>query len=325
MAMRLRAAIAALLLSNLLTIGAVNKAYGSDSSSCPTVDLRQEFDFGIVRSQKNLGWCFAYAAADVIGFALKKQVSPFDIAINSFREKFENGPESIRDFRGGNLRRSLRGVALRGVCDARKVSAASPLAVRSLLRIEEFAAEIAAEKRNRTLTDLEVRRRVSANAFFLRIVFPTSTLEELISAFRNIRDVKYPITSVINQICGARTSVASLDYRIRGRLDRSDNLAIFKRLLRERRPVIVGYSSQTLLDLNFANAEGDHASTIVGMRFRNNKCEYLLRNSWGNSGQRKYDRALIQGYASGYVWIPENIMEQMVARFSWIALKTPEN
>lgn len=54
---------------------------------CSSVDLRPQM--GPIANQDGTGWCYAYAAADIVSFKLKKKISPIDIALQN--HKYEDG------------------------------------------------------------------------------------------------------------------------------------------------------------------------------------------------------------------------------------------
>ena len=57
-------------------------------------------------------------------------------------------------------------------------------------------------------------------------------------------------------------------------------------LLNRKEPIGFSYQSKVLYDKEIYKEKGrvqtNHVSVIVGKRVRNNKCELLVKNSWGN-------------------------------------------
>ncbi|NDG84993.1 MAG: hypothetical protein EBX52_08160 [Proteobacteria bacterium] len=68
---------------------------------------------------------------------------------------------------------------------------------------------------------------------------------------------------------------------------------------------------------------GMHSSVLVGRRWnprntRNSKCEYLIRNSWGE-GCEAYGIKNHPGYCeSGNIWVPENILDRNLIGYLYL-------
>ena len=65
-----------------------------DADKCSTVDLRGP-DLGPVRNQDTVGWCFAFTAADLISYRLKKKISAVDVSILFYKEMAEMPRDAI--------------------------------------------------------------------------------------------------------------------------------------------------------------------------------------------------------------------------------------
>lgn len=73
-------------------------------------------------------------------------------------------------------------------------------------------------------------------------------------------------------------------------------------------PIGINYCSQVLLDKNYQKSNDNlecehHASTIVGRRMKNGKCQILIRNSWGSSCNYDWEcKTSSENLAEG-IWI----------------------
>jgi hypothetical protein len=74
--------ITLLLCSGLLSAKEINGLGRppSEPSSCTLIDYRDELP--PVRNQGNMGWCYAFAAADLVSHKLQQNISPLHIALN---------------------------------------------------------------------------------------------------------------------------------------------------------------------------------------------------------------------------------------------------
>lgn len=298
--------------------------FPADENSCPSIDLRSEFDFGPVRNQKNLGWCYAYATADVVSFRLRKQVSPFDIALSTIQTYIRDEnikPVTLTSVEGGSVPVIARSIAERGVCDAVKFSASSNLAAPALEQVELTVIDLVRKLRSGSINEFQVRKSVTANTSTFHTIFPTSSLEDLVQAVLQNQNINYPLQGFVDQICSKRNSaVLGWGSEIRGEYSSDIKFRSIRGVVASHMPVLINYSSEVLKDVN-ATSVGGHASTIVGMKYNSqrNRCEFLLRNSWGVADPyRVYDPELRPMISNGYVWIPEETLRKNIQSAWWI-------
>lgn len=326
--MRLRSAVlfscltAATSVAIFLTFSAPSAAHADDAAaerSCPTVDLTHDFNFGSPKSQKQLGWCFSYAAADVVSLELGRPVSSFDIALSVFRARtdFSKPHEAITELHGGNVFETFDAIKNVGVCDGTKFSSTHPMSAKILPKVEAFAEQMRALKMQGRLSELEVRRQVTVNSFNLHAIFPRTTLAEFYQIFTQL-DVKQPaLITLADAVCGQRQSIPNFRYGIA--YDKAKKINALKTVLRNKHGLWIQYSEKSLEDLNYVGRFG-HASSILGMRYDkpSKKCEFLIRNSYGNFGQRGYDKKLVTKYANGNVWVDEDVIQKIVGHMAFI-------
>lgn len=315
-----------ILISLLIAVGSPAFAldFPADEESCPTVDVRADYNLGNVRNQKSLGWCYAYAIADIVSFKLRRDVSPFDIAFTTVQyyineEKLT--PLNITSVEGGSVPIVSKAISDRGICDSKKFSASNPLAVDSLVAVEANVKKLVDGLSEGKISEIGVRKELAARVQDYNTVFPTSSQEELLNAILNDRNYKYPIAGMVDNICVDRASGKfAWGWEMRDDFAEDMKFRSIRGILASHFPVAINYSSEVLKDVN-ATSVGGHASTIVGMHFNQQKkrCEYLLRNSWGVADpQRVYDPELRPMIAQGYVWIAEDVLRKNIAAAYWI-------
>lgn len=299
--------------------------FPTDEDSCPTVDLRNEFDFGAVRNQKNLLWCYAYAAADIVSFKLKKQVSPFDLALSTIQQFMINDPtlrpSYITDVPGGNIEVLSQAIAKYGVCDAVKFSASNDFSAPALPEVEKDVTQLVRGYRAGHLNEAQIRKAFLNSGTKYHAVFPTSSQEDLVQALLHDEDTTYPLVGFVNQICANRTQARfNFGREVRGEIPGDLAFRSIRGILASHIPVVVNYGSGVLHNIN-SQAIGGHESSLVGMRFNKaqNRCEFLLRNSWGDfSPSTSYDPRLKVATLNGYTWMPEEVIRKNILATYWI-------
>ena len=88
-----------------------------DQASCSTVDMRPQF--GDLRNQDGVGWCFAEAGADLLSQKLGKRVSMMDLSIlyyqqNGIVQQSKTPSSQMADWAGGSTAYAMAAVAHRG-------------------------------------------------------------------------------------------------------------------------------------------------------------------------------------------------------------------
>jgi len=247
---------------------------------------------GHVRDQGNAGWCFAHSAADLASVYFGKKISAVDLALSHhdeaptlefFRKLWSYSPAQFD--RGGWSERALRKGSERGFCleeNFRSDDQGQAALVDFYKQLKEYAKdgpnltphEISSLYRRALL----VAPRISLKDFSAAVTHPDTD-----GFFNRFRD----------QACAPRIhGEVPMEFgqgSIAGSLDSA---------LYQNSPASLGYFYDCTE--NKSNLDGRHASTVVGRRFndRTGSCEYLVRNSWGESFRRGDAPA-------GHFWVSE--------------------
>ena len=134
--------------------------------------------------------------------------------------------------------------------------------------------------------------------------------------FKKLRNDKFPLAELFDQICGTRKK---LNFKWHYQIGEYTTEAM-KAQLAERRALYLTWDEKSLEDLSKPIGLAGHASSVIGMRFNKTKntCEFLLRNSYGDSLQRTYDPKIRNQVANGNVWVSEAIMGRILELSGWI-------
>lgn len=302
----------------ILISGLESQALISEAE-CPSVDLTTEFEFGPVRSQRQLGWCYAYATSDLVSYRVGRTVSPFDIALSVYKNRDhvrEGKALRISTLSGANIKETLLAIQQYGVCDGSRFSAEGEIAARNLPKVETMILEIFNEFASGRPNEAALLESIRASAVTWRTVFPSTSSEELLDALATMKNEPNPIFSLVDTICGERLRLPEMKYG----WDASANKVVSMRAqLEKRRPLYISYSEKSIDNLDQVGRFG-HASSVVGMRFDkiSQKCEFKIRNSYGAAWPQKANKRLEGKYADGYVWLDEENMNRITGIVAWI-------
>lgn len=273
------------------------------SKSCREVDLRSQF--GSVRDQGAVGWCYAFAYADLLGQTLKMKppdkVSAMDVAVTyaAANDAFTNIPLDKRH--GGSLVASSESYLVRG-----RLCSESQIPSEPMKKGKERPFPFSAEEDE---SQYWVRQKVKNTWAELKMDPPPDSLElvprkspldipcnvgafDLLSVRRasELRALSGRLNDwVIDQIKDKHDRTCAPDPRlekIRSRLidiRTAGTNGLRKEaasLLSKNQPFIIGFNS-TKFKKNHDG--GNHAAVVVGRRWNKESktCELLVRNSWG--------------------------------------------
>lgn len=306
----------------------VSSSWSHASEYCSDVDLSGEM--GPPRSQGDVGWCYANAAADVLSHYYRKElnyqsVSALHIALLYNQTFYDNEyiPMNVTEAipEGGYSSIALRFALDHGFCPrsldielqttGEKISLKEKL--QKALRIKALYDRKKWPEFHQLL--LEIRK---TNSVLNHI--PRERLYVLLKENSKRRFLK----AIADELCGNDKFVprnrafvgyglafpylglnTGLFYQINKQLD-------------QRNPLIVNYYSTFFDSWNPEKKEQDpHASVIVGRKNIKGQCYYKIRNSWGKSCNFK-NPDLKKNCRDGHYWISENQFQKYLYAISYI-------
>lgn len=307
---------AALVLTFLTGVGANSAlAASDDASSCPSVDLRHDFDFGMTRNQKFLGWCYSYAAADMIGKHIGQNISSFDFAVQVTQERakrYNLQSRNLLNIDGGNTYDIKKVSSEIGVCAGDQITSSHPLSADVLKDVEDTAIFVAEQRALGKLSDQDLQTLIFSKAPTFQLIFPKTNVWDLVTYFKALNNTSPALAQLFNQICKVRYPVKATWKQTVG----SEMPARTKAQLKAGGALYIEWSEKTLENLSAPIGPAGHASSIIGMRFNKSKntCEFLLRNTYGNYPQRAYDLKIRSQVENGNVWVSEDLFKKIVSR-----------
>lgn len=326
----------------------------SSASQCEKRDFREKL--GDVRDQDGLGWCFAYAASDLLGFYTGKRPSPFELSVRYFQRADMTGESVVKQIKegagisgagGGNVGMALQLAMREGVCAESVVpstdyvqSYLSGLATNDPLRRELEAqvkrgrldwlanvmlkVESFQNQRGDLLKDpaLTCQAALSAN-----LLFPTLDMAAILAALKSGKTKAEIFNWLAHLSCEKKDQLPpelKNDGLVLGNNEMGNGHRFFPqidKLLDKNEPVAVTYNpTHFRVDENAPpgsrNTDDLHVSLIVGREFRDGKCQYLLRNTWGPSCSG-YKRPCERGH----FWMTEEDVNSHVSQLEYMERK----
>ncbi|AFY00795.1 C1 family peptidase [Bdellovibrio bacteriovorus] len=291
-----------------------------EENTCQAVDLRND-TLGPVRDQDGIGWCYAFAAADLLTYRLGKKVSAVDLALN-YNDKWDNNllkqvGWAEHEFEGAASRNSQE-------VTIEKTAQKGGACLEENLRSEDNGPASLMEN----LIQLDKLKRDTAELTPIRCpsaqkIFPTINTKELMDIAKESSRASF-IASLSNKACEPRISLKGIEVERKGshllgdalKNDKSEMFAALDEQLNRKNIVAISYYASILYNAN-APVTGGHASSIVGRKYnrKSGECEYLIRNSWGR-GCNSYDTRY--KCEEGNIWIPKSIVSKGLRNVSYI-------
>lgn len=329
----------------------------AQNTSCDTVDLRP--GFGPVNDQQDIGWCYAYTAADLVNYlfsdSLKgRRISPFHLALlyNANEEKHfisEAGNTKVAIQLALAPRRDNTSVFNKGICyqtvDEMIFEKSEQISVREFYRQLNKAFNLYhAYLKSKSSQDfaifsnyyLEIGMKGSIVTRIapaqLTQLFQNSNSRDLGIRFMDLfcpQQERFEATGyrfpVSLRMGGIKTILPKAGPSIQIPIDRPEILIQdLKDLLEKSKiPVGIGFHYRFLRENHPAPGGDLHAAIVVGKEKLNNSCHFIIRNSWGdcptNSSEYQYSKNITK-CEKGYLWIKESILTKHLNSIEYIKL-----
>lgn len=324
------------------------------ASPCEKVNLSEHFQK--VFDQKDMGWCYAFTAADLVSYKFReilqgKSISPMHLAIlqnSSFEDRFN------RD-NGGSVKDTIRLATSRyvtgdrsgfhsGVCLSLVDEAISGFQPNRSPRQQFNQIWQLKNKYDQTLVSKDRKSYLEYLESLIKDNSPlkyidSNRLEQLLkfSDNRNIGiefinlfcpaegrfvapQVAYPVSYFVgDEISLPQKNGPSLVVPIKSSVQ---VMAAIHDQLTRNNVVGINYQAGFLRYENAENQPGDfHASTVIGREMIRGVCHIIVRNSWGEcktqDGKYKYSKN-VSRCQSGNLWIPENTLLKYLNGITYI-------
>lgn len=303
---------------------------------CQSLDLRPTMP--PVRDQDSVGWCYAYLAADLLSQNSGQNISAVELALNyrrqrNFKEFFEVGIDELKgrlrerstgeareehekDFmerltetivpeskhRGGQTKDSIVMAGIKGYCLEEEVPSDS-YEYSKLVTLIKSADELAETHRSYLSVDLQnidehyLEHYCQHGVESMKSAFPMLAPSEAIKVLTSPLLVD-PYFELAHAACKTRVMIdVTPKNTSMNKMDAEQKLEQIDSILNTGKAAGIYYYANMI-----SSATNEyHASSLVARKWsdKNQRCEYLVRNSWGTGCTKYVDKEC----EDGNVWV----------------------
>jgi hypothetical protein len=291
------------------------------------------------RNQGLIGWCYGFAAADLISAEVGEVISSAHVssiynkrvASNFFwRIGYSIGDLFKKDdigevYEGGFIGKAIKNTLSAGsVCREQDM----PYDQKYLGQFKDIMQGLddLSQKLEKNLISEEAALKSLRNILDADL-FPQIDLSRVLTDIQS-KNLNKVVEDIMRNNCGENL-VSLPDMRVssknkpRLKQDSEENFnssvrwigKFFQSLndkLSQGKPVGISYNVNRV-----TKQSGGHASVIMARRWKNNQCEYKIRNSWGDSC-RSYKKGIDCDESEGSFWVSDDTLYKMTKSITYI-------
>jgi hypothetical protein len=253
-----------------------NKIKTNQNNKCTDrINQNEAVNIDNVRNQDGVGWCYAYAASDLLSYRLKKKISA--VSLYDSGQSIKDDVESL-DGNGGDISGAITDYLAKN--NSLCLEEDLPSSDFSFCTSRNYAEFLRALYRAAGENNLSNNQCLEQN---LKATFPSANMGMVISYVN-----QFGSKNLAEYLMGLQCKKKSFSgYKINpvnkfvGRYKAEDLVKDIDSLLDKGE--IVGFALQYNLMSENDERTGGHATVIMGRRQNpeTGDCEYLIRNSWG--------------------------------------------
>ena len=289
-----------IILSTLALLTSSVKAFGQNSKeNCFDIDIKsinpnlQEL-FSNPRSQGQVGWCYAYAAADLLSAEKGVLVSAahvsslfnrkarknFVLRTNNYLARLIQPGSFSEMYEGGWIKMAAKtAIAAKSLCTEKSLAKhgnyqafiKSLESIQTHLKDKKILEKDALDLISYFLNQYDLKLS-SAAELFARL-----QKENINLIFADLLSENCELTEIEDYQLMALTPPVRSEYNS-SELNTTEFIDLLDETIQAGRPVGIEYKMDKII-----GSSGPHASVVIGRRWHNGQCQYKVRNSWGKS------------------------------------------
>ncbi|PIK15201.1 hypothetical protein [Halobacteriovorax sp. JY17] len=318
-------------------------------AQCSDIDVRDKMNdemqehFSKPQNQDGVGWCYAFAAADLMTAEAKTPISSTHVSAifnkkidkNIFLKTgykigqlFSDGAFDTA-YEGGWIDRAVKNTSSeKFVCSEEDLPFDENRRGETAMivkRLESIKSRLKEDNISNSCLEITLLRNDSFKNMNINEIYLILESDNINRAFSDlisqnckkdlIKVEKYKVKSLSrpNYSRRHRQSSSSAKRDFTKKLGR--HFDTIGKVLSSGKPMGVSYNVN-----NITSSSGGHASVLVGRRWKNGKCQFKIRNSWGKSCGG-YDRTKIEecNYEEGAYWVSDQKFYDMVSSIDYIS------
>lgn len=311
-----------------------------DQADCSNTDIREtnpriknnpelKEHFTVPRNQDSIGWCYAFSAADLMSAETGVPVSSVH-ASALYNKKIQNNfflriGYRIGDlFREGYLDQVYEGgyaswalkelIKNKAVCKEEDFPFDQNHTYETMMMIRDLEA-LKEKVKAKDLLKEEVCQELDLLLPYYEIV---SIDTEKIAASLVTENLNLTLEKLSQELCkDDMLAVPKLKVKSAGVPNNKKRAKRFLQsmnsVLEGGRPIEFSYNTK-----HFAIHSGQHSSILIGRRWNNGRCEYRVRNSWGQSCASYKDNVDCD-YETGTFWVSDEDFIKAAGRINYLS------
>lgn len=302
----------------------------STKESCTNVDLRngpKGYLFKEPRDQDTTGWCFAFAAADLVSFKMGAQISAAHLSYAYSNEASHSFISRLTRLfskksplpRGGFTKEAVNVFNRHGGCtEAGMPSQSRYLHLDLMKELQVWRTEeiLGLDDLPLNVRCDKIEKQYSKNAA-LKLYFPEldlGTFEQIVLSTKEQSFVDF-IYALSRNACKLSDRITTdKPLQVEGGGDTSDQLTQINEQLSRENPVGIEYQTGRFL----VGDVGFHASVLIGRKWYNGACHYLIRNSFGKGCSFYIEKTTECEGESGAFWVTERDLRATLWNVTYI-------
>lgn len=321
-----------------------NPGYIVGQAECTPTDIRQTNPrirnnpemrnfFSTPRDQDSIGWCYAFAASDIMTAEIGTPVSALHTSIIFNLRSFDNRRSWAERFRasngrfqevyeGGWAKDAIEDIRRhQWVCTERNL----PFDIDKPLQVKAMIDQLEAIKSSREILRASGTYTSDDHAntceMISNAVSPFNlTSHQLLSIGDSLltNNMNVTLDLLARSICTDKIEpipqirLKQVSKRDNNDKNRKKYMEELNRSLQSGKAIQLSYRPQVIS----TSGDGSHASIIIGRRWNNGKCEYNVRNSWGRSCA-SYLPGVECNRAEGSFWMSDEQLFQSSSSFTY--------
>lgn len=315
-------------------------AFAITQSECGSMDIREKNrtiaknqalkeHFSTPRNQDSLGWCYAFAAADLISAEVGQPVSSLHASLifntslensntrhtndRAQKKAFLNNEARLRYiYEGGSLSASLKTIiAEKQVCYEKNLpfdNHKGKTTIELLMQLESLKMKIDARNMNEFLICGELNRILPEFGLYNLTADNIEVAEKLIDT-----QINAAMEQIVESSCKKQIQLPPIE--VRSLLPNPNYMKDINTMVSTGKAVAINY------DIKDVTAQsGRHVNLITGRRWNNGRCEYKLRNTWGKSCSL-FNPGIDCIKEEGSFWVPEEFVRQKTTAATYLMKK----
>lgn len=252
-----------------------------NQTPCEPKDMRKKF--GEVRNQDGIGWCYAFAGADLLSYKVGERVSAADIALTYNDGLIKDlgmtfGNNEVQYDGSKDLHTPLIKMKDKGYCLEENLPSEDSGVSNLKLTLESVS---------KTKKDFSSDKKVCGEEFnSAQRLFPNLNPADYYNILEKSSRADFS-KELQSLTCKNRKPFPKVEVVVGEGSDPKVHVDTIDQQLNQDVPVEIWYNADVALDPHFdiKLQPAGHASIVVGRRFNpeTKSCEFLIRNSWGRS------------------------------------------